>query len=69
MTDDSLKRKGLLHTPKQALDLCSSLLTLMYIDLERDSAIRVRALMALAAYSVRQLMQASLLSLNRNLEL
>ena len=26
----------------------------MFIDLERDSAIRVRALMALAAYSVRQ---------------
>jgi hypothetical protein len=25
-----------------------------FIDLERDSAIRVRALMALAAYSVRQ---------------
>ena len=31
----------------------SSLLTLMFIDLERDSAIRVQALMALAAYSVR----------------
>jgi hypothetical protein len=26
----------------------------MFIDLERDSAIRVQALMALAAYSVRQ---------------
>ena len=26
----------------------------MFIDLERDSAIRVQALMALAAYSVRK---------------
>ena len=38
----------------QPLDLRSSLLTLMFIDLERDSAIRVQALMALTAYSVRQ---------------
>ena len=36
----------------------SSLLTLMFIDLERDSAIRVQALMALAAYSVRQCSKA-----------
>ena len=32
----------------------SKVLTLMFIDLERDSAIRVQALMALAAYSVRK---------------
>lgn len=30
-------------------------LTLMYIDLERDSVIKVRALMTLAAYSVQQI--------------
>ena len=37
-----------------SIDLRSSLLTLMFIDLERDSAIRVEALMVLTAYSVRK---------------
>ncbi len=34
-----------------------------FIDLERDSAIRVRALMALAAYSVRQCLNKFIIAL------